>query len=467
MRSVSALLRPSAWGTLGTLALLAFPQQINAAPVARPNVVLMLADDLGYGDLGCYGQRRIPTPNIDRLATEGMRFTQFYAGTAVCAPSRSVLMTGLHTGHTPIRGNAKVDLKAEDLTVAEVLKTAGYTTGMIGKWGLGQVGTSGSPVRQGFDHFFGYADQTHAHNYYPTFLVRNEERVPLRNVVPDEGPYGQGIATKRVDYSDDLLMSEALGFIEQHARDPFFLYLPFTLPHGNSESEDNAFEVPDLGAFAKKDWPHPAKGYAAMVARLDEDVGRIMAKLHELGLDENTLVIFASDNGPERVGGLDPAFFGSSGGLRGIKRDLYEGGIRVPMIARWPKRIAAGAESQHVGYFGDFMATLAELAGVPAPSHRDSISFLPALLNRPEEQKQHAFLYWEFYEGQTSQALRMGRWKAVRLPMLTGPIQLFDLENDPAEQHDVAAQHPDVVKKIEGILTEQHVPSPFWSAPKR
>jgi len=323
-----------------------------AAAQTGPNIIFILADDLGYGDLSCYGQRKFKTPNIDRLAAEGMRFTQYYAGSTVCAPSRSALMTGQHTGHTRIRGNARHPLLPEDVTVAEVLKSARYKTALIGKWGLGEAGTTGVPNRQGFDYFFGYLNQRHAHNYYPTFLWRNEERIKLRNVVPDEDNEGAGNSTNRVDYTHDLMAEESLKFIEQNRRGPFFLYLAFTIPHANNEAGKMGMEVPDLGEFGNNDWPDQEKAKAAMIARMDRDVGRLMALLKKLGIDDKTLVFFTSDNGPHREGGADPDFFDSNGPLRGIKRDMYEGGIRVPMIARWPKRIKARAERSGMGSLG-------------------------------------------------------------------------------------------------------------------
>ena len=434
----------------------------TAPPAAPPNIVFVLADDLGYGDLGCYGQQLIATPNLDRLAAQGMRFTQFYAGSPVCAPSRNVLLTGQHTGHTLIRGNAKISLRPEDITVAEVLKEAGYATGAFGKWGVGEEGSTGTPNRKGFDDFFGYVDQTMAHNYYPTFLVRNESRVPLPNVVPHEGPYGQGVATKKVVYSDDPIVAAMLAFVDRNREHPFFLYFPSTLPHANDEAKDEGMEIPSLGRYADKPWPAPEKAKAAMITRLDDDVGRLLAKLDELGLAGNTIFIFASDNGPHAEGGVDPAFFRSGGPLRGIKRDVYEGGIRVPLIVRWPGHVAAGSVSDHVAYFGDFMATAAAIAGVKPPPGVDSTSFLPTLLGRTADQAQDPYLYWEFYEGRSSQAVRLGDWKGVRIPMLTGEIELYDLRTDIGEQHDVAAAHPDVVARIRQIMAEAHVPSPLW-----
>jgi arylsulfatase A-like enzyme len=425
----------------------------------RPNVIWIMADDLGYGDLGCYGQQKIHTPNLDRMAREGQRWTQFYAGDTVCAPSRCVLMTGLHTGHCYIRGNARVNLRPEDTTVAEVFKKAGYRTGLIGKWGLGHEGSTGVPTRKGFDSFFGYLDQTHAHNYYPTFLMRNEARVPLRNMVPNEGPVGQGMATERVDYSHDLFAAEALKWVEENRADPFFLYLAFTIPHANNEAKQKGMEVPDLGEYADRDWPPNQKAHAAMISRMDRDIGRLFDELKRLKLDNKTLVLFTSDNGPHREGGNDPEFAHSSGPLRGIKRAMYEGGIRVPFIARWPGHIKASTEADHVGYFADWMPTAAELIGQPSPQ-TDGISFLPTLLGR-SGQAEHPFLYWEFYEQGGSQGVRMGDWKGVSHPW-GAPLELYNLKTDLGETHNVAPERPEIVARMQDVLKREHVPSPLW-----
>ena len=430
----------------------------------RPNIIFIQADDLGYGDLSCYGQRKFRTPNIDRLAAEGMRFTQYYAGSTVCAPSRSALMTGQHTGHTRIRGNARHPLLPEDVTVAETLKSAAYKSALIGKWGLGEAGTTGVPNRQGFDYFFGYLNQRHAHNYYPTFLWRNEKRIDLRNLVPDEDAEGSGVSSNRVDYAHDLMAEEALKFIEGNGGGPFFLYLAFTIPHANNEARNKGMEVPDLGEFASEDWPDQEKAKAAMITRLDRDVGRLMALLKKLGIDDNTLVFFTSDNGPHREGGADPDFFDSNGPLRGIKRDLYEGGIRVPMIARWPKRIKAGAKSDQVWAHWDLLPTLAEVAGVKPPADIDGVSMFNALRGR--RQRDHEFLYWEFHERGFSQAARMGDWKAVRKSP-DSPLELYDLKNDLGEQNDVAVKHSEVVKKIEDYLKTARTESELWPIGKR
>jgi uncharacterized sulfatase len=438
-----------------------------------PNILLIVADDLGYGDLGSYGQVHIQTPHLDRLAAEGMRFTDFYAGSTVCAPSRSVLVTGQHTGHTHVRGNrewfpmGQEPLPAETVTIAEVMKEAGYRTGLIGKWGLGGPDSTGTPNRQGFDHFFGYLCQRHAHNYYPEFLFRNEERVEVEgNVLPEpKRRDGAGHAVTKVQYSHDLLVEEALGFITENRGRPFFLYLAFTIPHANNEAWCRGMEVPDFGPYEDERWPPPQKGMAAMVTRMDADIGRIVRLVRDLGLEQDTVIFFTSDNGTHNEGCYNPNRFDSNGPLRGRKRDLYDGGIRVPLIAYWPGRIPAARVTDHVGYLGDMMATAAGLAGVAPPPETDSLSLLPVLLDRPEEQGRHAFLYWEFYERGSAQAVRQGPWKAVRRPMFGESMELYDLRTDPGEQNDVADQHPDVVQQISLMMEEAHVPSPIWQVP--
>ena len=366
-----------------------------ASTVLKPNIVWIMADDLGYGDLGCYGQSVIRTPNIDRLAAAGVRFTDCYAGSTVCAPSRCTLMTGLHTGHARIRANGVVPLAPDDVTVAEVLKSAGYVTGMFGKWGLGEPGTTGIPNRQGFDEWFGYLNQHHAHNYYPDYLWKNEGKVELPNVVANN------VATQRVTYSADLFTREALDFLDRHQHDRFYLYLPFTLPHANNEAGNRGMEVPSDAPYTNESWPQAQKNHAAMITYLDAEVGRVLEKLTELKLAGNTIVFFTSDNGPHREGGADPEFFQSSGPLRGFKRALYEGGIRVPMIVRYPGHITPGTTSKQVWAFWDALPTLAELAGATAPTRLDGISMLPAILGEKaagRAQQNHEYLYWEFSE---------------------------------------------------------------------
>ncbi|MBS0631598.1 MAG: arylsulfatase [Verrucomicrobia bacterium] len=462
---------------LAVLVLVSVLPGLARAQAPRPNIVFILTDDLGYGEIGVYGQKVIRTPEIDRLAAEGMRFTQFYAGNAVCAPSRSVLMTGQHMGHTRVRGNAgdlgpaAQRLEAGDTTVARVLQQAGYTTGLIGKWGLGYANDAGDPRKQGFDYSFGFLSQTHAHNHFPDFLWRNGERVPLPNVIQRVGPVdGVGYATKRVVYADDLFFDEARDFIARSKDRPFFLYLALTVPHANNERAEklgDGQEVPDYGPYAKEPWSDAEKGQAAMITRMDARVGALMAQLKKLGIDERTLVIFTSDNGPHNEGGpaFSPRFFTASGPLRGIKRDLTDGGIRIPFIARWPGQIKPGAVSAHAGYFGDMMATFAELAGTTLPKDRDSLSIVPELLGRGA-QASHPYLYWEFYEGGFSQAVVLeGRWKGLRLKQLSAPIQLFDLSKDIGEQTDLAAAHPELVARMAEIMRTAHVDNEHWKMP--
>jgi arylsulfatase A-like enzyme len=441
--------------------MLAADAQAGKEGPRKPNIIFMMADDLGYGDLGSYGQKTLKTPNIDRLAREGMRFTDFYSGSTVCAPSRCVLMTGLHTGHCYIRGNGEYSLPAEQVTLAETLRDAGYATGLSGKWGLGEEGTAGVPTRQGFGHFFGYLNQQHAHNYFPAYLMRGETRVKLGNVVPGPGDFGTGVATTRAQYSHDLIMQDALQFIEANKSGPFFLFLSYTIPHANNEAEERGMEIDNLGEFANSSWPPPERGFAAMMQRLDRDVGRLLDMLQTLGIDRDTIVFFTSDNGPHHEGGHDPEFFDSNGPLRGFKRTLHEGGIRVPMLVRWPGHVPAGATSARPAYFADVFSTFAELAGAEPPRGLDGTSFLPAALGRP--QKPGEALYWEFYEDGFSQAARFGQWKALRSGGKGKPIKLYDLDTDIGEANDVAAAHPDVVAQAEAIFAKEHVPSPLWS----
>jgi arylsulfatase A-like enzyme len=421
----------------------------HANGAKKPNIIFILADDLGYGDLGCYGQKKIKTPNLDRMASQGLRFRQFYAGSTVCAPSRCALMTGLHTGHCLVRGNARVPLRPEDVTFAKLLQAAGYYTGLIGKWGLGEDGSTGVPNRQGFDYFFGYLNQHHAHNYYPDFLWRNQEKVPI----PGNVLVKDNVASKRTTYSHDLFTQEALQFIEKNKEKSFFLYLAYTIPHANNErgkAEGNGMEVPSDAPYTNEKWPQAQKNHAAMITYMDRDIGKLFERLRELGLDDNTIVFFSSDNGPHREGGGDPAFFLSSGLLRGFKRSLHEGGVRVPLIARWPGKIKPG-ETDQVAAFWDVMPTVSELAGAKAPAKIDGLSFATTLLGNSKEQKQHDFLYWEFHEGGFQQGVRMGDWKAVRT-RLGQPLELYDLAKDISEKNDVAAQYPQVIERIETYL---------------
>jgi arylsulfatase A-like enzyme len=414
----------------------------------KPNIVFILADDLGYGDLGCYGQKMLATPNIDSLAAGGLRFTQAYAGSTVCAPSRCCLMTGHHTGHARIRGNLRVPLEPEDVTVAEVLKKAGYRTGLIGKWGLGNPYTTGIPNEQGFDEFYGYLDQQHAHSYYPDSLWDNKEQLMLAGNL---GLHRQ--------YSHDLFTERALSFLGKEKHRPFFLYLAYTIPHANNElgrDTGNGMEVPEDAPFSGRDWPQPEKNFAAMMHRLDRDVGKLLARLKSEGLEEDTIVFFSSDNGPHREGGHDPDFFHSRGPLRGIKRDLYEGGIRVPMLARWPARIRPAQVSDQPWAFWDFLPTAAEFAAVPSPSGIDGISMVPALTGGA--QKPHDPFYWEFHERGFSQGVRISDWKGVRSGR-KGKLELYDLSKDLGERDDIAAAHPDVVQRIERVMSQARTES--------
>jgi arylsulfatase A-like enzyme len=449
----------------------------HGSPAAQPtrtapNVLLIQADDLGYGDLSVYGQARFETPSLDRLARDGITFTQYYAGSTVCAPSRTALMTGLHTGHAWIRGNGgmpggDVPLRAEDVTIAEVLKGAGYRTAIIGKWGLGQPGTTGEPNKQGFDYAFGFLDHRHAHRQFTDHLWRNGERlaVDVNN-----------------DYVNDLFTKEAAAFLERSDARPFFVYLNYTVPHAELRVPDDSLAQfrrkfpeqpfvnrtadekqtgarPELPSLGYRSQPEPHAAFAAMIVRMDRDIGRLTDLLRERGVDRRTLVMFISDNGPHQEGGRDPIFFKSSGGLRGIKRDLYEGGIRVPMIARWPGVIPAGRSSDHAWAHWDVLPTLAEIAGTRAPNGLDGLSMLRAL--RGEPQPTHDAFYWEFHERGFQQAVRMGRWKAVRLK--TGePLEVYDLDVDPREERNVAAANPDVVARIETYLRTARTGSERW-----
>jgi len=435
----------------------------------KPNIIFILADDLGYGDVGCFGQETIQTPNIDKLADDGMKLTDHYAGSTVCAPSRCCLMTALHSGHALVRGNARLPLRPDDVTVAELLREAGYATGIIGKWGLGEADSTGIPNRQGFDYWFGYLNQRHAHNYYPEFLWKNEQKIPLKGnklTKPAEG--GWGVSARQVTYSHDLFAAEALEFVERHRDGPFFLYLPLTIPHANNEAGKKGMEVPDFGPYADKDWPEPQKGHAAMITRMDGDIGKLMDKIKELGIDEDTFVLFSSDNGPHKEGGADPSFFKSSGPLRGYKRALYEGGIRVPTIARWPGKIKKGSKSDHISAFWDFLPTCCELAGMKIPEGIDGLSFVPTLLGQPEKQKKHEILYWEFHEQGKKQAVRWGNWKGVRLNVARnpdGPIELYNLKEDIGEKNNIAAENPDIVAKMAEYMKSARTPSKDWPMP--
>lgn len=439
----------------------------ETAPRRAPNIVLFVADDLGYGELGCYGQRKIRTPRIDALAREGVRFTQFYAGAPVCAPSRCVLLTGLHNGHTAVRDNSEVKpegqmaLPDEALTIAEALRGAGYRTGCFGKWGLGAPGSEGEPNAQGFERFYGYLCQREAHNFYPDHLWSDRERVELE---------GNSRGLTGAQYSHDLVVEEALEFVREHADEPFFLFVPFTIPHlALQVPEDSLAEYRGLwddppydGKRGYLPHPTPRAAYAAMVTRMDRDVGRIVDLIDSLGLGADTLVLFTSDNGPtyDRLGGSDSEFFDSAPGMRGLKGSVYEGGLRTPLVARWSGVTPPASVSDRLGAFWDFFPTFCELANAPAPEGLDGLSLLETLRGRTSQA--HDQLYWELpsYAG-GQQALRRGSWKAVRRNTKKGPsaIELYDLATDPGESRDVAAAHPELVADLRERMAAAHVPN--------
>ena len=429
---------------------------VTAKSADLPNIVYILADDLGIGDIGCYGQKILKTPRIDQLAEEGMRFTNHYSGSASCAPTRSCLMTGQHTGHTRIRSNGNDFLKPEDVTVAELLKSGGYRTGAFGKWGLGNEGAAGVPWEQGFDLFFGYLDQSDAHFHYPPFLNRNEERV----LYPDN-------PTKKSHYSHDEFTREALDFIRENQERQFFLYLPYTLAHAELDvpadslepwigkiEETEPYGTPGGQHYCYQERPHAT--FAGMVSRLDRDIGRIVDLVDELGLGEKTLVIFTSDNGPTSAGGADPGFFDGNGPYRGIKFELYDGGIRCPMIARWSGKVEEGSESDHISAHWDVLPTFVEMIGEKSPEGIDGISFLPTLLGKNSEQKLHDYLYWESDSGGGWQSLRQGNWKGHLRDMRKGEgktcFELYDLAGDISESNDVSEVNPEIVARMQEIL---------------
>ena len=438
-----------------------------------PNIIFILADDLGYNELGCYGQEIIKTPNIDRIATEGIRLTQHYSGSPVCAPSRCVLLTGKHTGHSYVRNNSEVKvgdgfwgqkpLPDSTITIAELLKSKGYATAAMGKWGLGKTGSEGDPNNQGFDLFFGFNCQRHAHNHYPKFLIKNQDTVWLA---------GNTRELSGEHYSQDLFIEEALQFIKTNETTPFFLYLPFAIPHLSIQVPEESLEE-YKGIIQEEDYNHrdnylqhpsPRAGYAAMITHMDKGIGQIMALLEELNIEDNTLIIFTSDNGPtyNRIGGSDSEFFESAGEFRGLKGSVYEGGIRVPFVARWPGKIKPGIINDHICAFQDILPTLSEVAGVSDnnPDDIDGISFAPTLLDN-YKQEEHEYLYMEFASYGGQQMVRMGDWKAVRQNMFKDSLQieLYNLSDDIGEQNDISEQHPDIVEQIREIMKETRIPS--------
>jgi arylsulfatase A len=459
----------------------------------RPNIVFILADDLGWGELGCYGQTRIRTPNIDRLAAQGMRFTQHYSGAPVCAPARDVLMTGLHLGHAEIRGNRRVapglegqwPITEEALTLAEVLKAAGYATGAIGKWGLGPVGSTGDPNRQGFDLFFGYNCQSMAHSYFPPHLWRNDERVVINETpVPGRQQQPEGAVTmadwQGQTYAPDLMEREAVSFIEQHSHEPFFLYLPFIEPHLAMHPPPRLVESypedwddqPYRGQCGYLPHPRPRAGYAAMITHLDEHVGKVLNALDRCGLETNTLVIFTSDNGTTHpspkdpvfgTGGVDAAFFESTRGLRGFKGSVYEGGLRVPLIVRWPGHVKPGTVSDFPGYFPDHFATLCDVLNLEVPGQRDGVSLRPIWTGAPEPVRNP--MVWVFAEYGGQVAVRLGNFKVLRAQLDTrkpGEWEVYDISADPSETENVAKAHPEVIARAQAVLRDQMDENPVF-----
>lgn len=430
------------------------------ARAEQPNIIYILLDDAGYGDLGCYGQKKFTTPNIDRLASEGMRFTDHYSGSTVCAPTRCSLMTGLHTGHCFVRGNREVKpegqspMPADVVTIPRLLHQAGYQTGMFGKWGLGAPGSTSDPM-QHFDSFFGYNCQREAHNYYPDHLWKNDQRVELDGKT----------------YAHDLIIENALNFVRSNSTGPFFCYMSVTIPHAAMQVPEDSMapfrkKFPQfedvIGKYAGPDVRNPVAGFAGMMTRLDQQVGQLLTLLQELDIDDKTLVMLSSDNGPHKEGGHQPDFFDSNGPLRGYKRDLYEGGIRAPLLARWPGKLEAGAVSHLISAHWDMLPTFCELAGAQTPNGLDGISIVPTLLGHTDEQAQHEALYWEFSERGRSQAARVGNWKGVRLDLKKhpdAPIELYDLSNDIGEEHNVADTHPEIVSKLKAVMQREHVES--------
>lgn len=432
---------------------LIFTAATGLAAAAKPNVIFILSDDLAQGDLGVYGQKVIQTPRLDRMAAEGTRFTQTYCGTSVCAPSRASLMTGLDSGRSPVRGNWEIKpegqkpLPAETVTVAEIFKSAGYATACTGKWGMGFFDTTGSPLKQGFDRFFGYNCQRHAHSYFPTYLWDNDRRIELP---------GNGGKSPGKTYAQNLIQKEALDFVRSNKSKPFFLYYAITLPHGNHE-------IDDLGLYADKPWNPLEKAYAAQVSRIDSDVGALLDLLKELGIDDNTLVLIAGDNGSSFPPDSDigKRFNQAGNGLRGFKRGLYEGALRQASIARWPGTVPAGRVSDEAWAFWDFLPTVAELTGSPVPPEckTNGLSLVSHLKGGPAP-KRDSF-YWELHEGPPVQAVRFGDWKAVK----NGPkakLELYDLAKDPGEKTNVAAAHPEQLKKARELMKQHHQPSPDW-----
>ena len=471
--------------TLLTTLLLAPLATINAAdkPAEKPNIILIMADDLGYAALGSYGQKLIRTPEIDKMAASGMRFTDFYAGNTVCVPSRVSMLMGMHPGRAPIRDNFlpplpdfsgymeeyPADLWPPKLpTLGQVMKMAGYKTAQFGKLEAGIPLPRGKMTEHGWDYWFGFKGTGEAFQYYPLQLWKNDEKIVFMENQPDD-IRRPGIVGNRGVYSEDLFVGEILNFIRTNKDTPFFLYFPTQIPHGRSPTDGDEIQVPDIGPYADQDWTPLEKLYAAAITRLDSDVGRIIQELQDQRIDEKTVIFFTSDNGDENSYYKYTKRFGANGPLKGKKRFLNEGGIRVPMIACWPGRIQPGQTSRIPAAGWDFMATLAELAGVAKPAHTDGISLVPTLLGHPERQQAREYLYWEFQMGK-QQAVRLGRWKGVRFGGTKEPIELYDLDADIGETRNVADAHPDIVTRITAIMEEARANSGFsrfWPLPER
>ena len=453
--------------TVTLCALLICLNTLSVVASDRPNIIYIMADDLGYGDLGSYGQKIIKTPNLDRMAAEGMYFTDHYAGHTVCRPSRLVLWTGQHVGHTGLKGNRPRNLTGKEVTVAKLLQRAGYATGGVGKWALGNVNdpadisNTGHPNLNGFDYWYGYMNQGRAHNYYPPFLWENDRQVELPgNVLRTDAQSRGNVSERRTSYSHDFMTTAAFDFIRQHRDGPFLLHMHWTIPHANNEGGrvlGDGMEIPDYGAYADRDWPNPEKGFAAMVTHMDRDVGHLFALLKELGIDDETLVFFTSDNGPHQEGGHNHEFFDSNGPLKGYKRSMHEGGIRVPMIVRWPGRIAPGSTTDLPSAFWDFLPTACDVAGIEIPQKIDGISYLPTLLGQGDRQKEHEYLYWASQEGETSVGVRWGNWKLVKYrgsQDQPGGWRLYDLSRDIGEENDIA-DNLDFVETILAMLKHE------------
>lgn len=460
------------------LFLILFVYIIPIANAQKPNVIFIMVDDMGYGDLGAYGQKLIETPNLNQLAASGMKFTQFYAGTSVCAPSRASLLTGLHTGHTPIRGNFEIEPEGQFplpdslFNIAKMFKGAGYQTGAFGKWGMGYPGSEGDPVKQGFDVFYGYNCQRQSHNYFPDHLWSNTALVPLKNTL-----------ISQAQYAPDLIQKKAIDFLNENKNSPFFLYLPYTLPHAGLQLSkgDQLFEYykkkfNEQPRIIKNTWngigyqpqAYPHAAYATMVGKIDEYVGEVLQNLKKLGIEKNTLIIFTSDNGPHVEGGNDPTFFNSAGNFKGVKRQLYEGGIRTPLIVSWPGTVKPMQTTATIGAFWDFLPTFSDLIEQKNKHYTDGISLLPTFLNKPQKEK-HSFLYWEFHEDGGRQAVRLGKWKGVKEKAMNNAdatIELYDLDKDPAESKNLAKDYPVVLKQVKEIMAREHVENkkfPFFT----